>query len=102
MNFYVVLLRLEDIKVLESEIAEIDAGQARRPLVSACSCECLQSQCRQGHKKANVPTNTTDSSRNAEAHGTTEEETNIDRDQYHSRLLGSMQNTEQHPHPNGI
>ena len=27
-------LRLEDIKTLESEIAEIDAGQARRPLVS--------------------------------------------------------------------
>ena len=29
-----MLLRLEDIKTLESEIAEIDAGQARRPLVS--------------------------------------------------------------------
>ena len=72
LNFYVVLLRLEDIKVLKSEIAEIDAGQARRPLVSACSCKCLQSQCRQGHKKANVPTNT-DSAGDTEAHGTTEE-----------------------------
>ena len=30
---------MEDIKTLESEIAEIDAGQARRPLVSACSCK---------------------------------------------------------------
>ena len=38
LSYHVVLLRSEDIKMLESEIAEIDAGQARRPLVSACSC----------------------------------------------------------------